>query len=350
MIEFTRAELTHFAVHIVGNNGLGEEMVLSENLFEAKDDFIKETLFRYFTGPFKTDIYYQFKKTHDINLNPVMEVCEEMFSSPKSFLKQSQKAAKHLFKQSTHPKIKGGEFYVAYFKDVLVDAELCDAVGFFKSENKETFLKVFEQNGNVDIACENGIDINKLDKGCLVYNLDSKKGYKMSVIDTNNRNAEIAMYWELDFLNAELKANAYFHTMNFMEASRGFCEEILVESNNVAKQDQMMMLNKATGYFKERDQFKMKDFEKEVLEQPELISAFRDYKKDFNNRFDLTDIEEFEVSPTAVKKNQKYMKSVVKLDKNFHIYIHGRHDYVERGYDEENGLKFYKLYYVNETS
>ena len=109
-----------------------------------------------------------------------------------------------------------------------------------------------------------------------------------------------------------------------------------------------MMLNKSTSYFKEKDAFNIKDFEKEVLVQPEVIEAFKDYRSDFNKRMDLTAIDEFEVSPTAVKKNQKYMRSVIKLDKNFHLYIHGRHDMVENGYDEEKGMKFYKLFYVNE--
>jgi hypothetical protein len=85
-----------------------------------------------------------------------------------------------------------------------------------------------------------------------------------------------------------------------------------------------------------------------VLQEPDLITAFNDYRKDFNNRMHLTAVDDFDVSQTAVKKNQKYMRSVIKLDKNFHIYIHGRHDYVERGFDEEKGQKYYKLYYVNE--
>ncbi len=99
---------------------------------------------------------------------------------------------------------------------------------------------------------------------------------------------------------------------------------------------------------KQKDKFNLQDFEKEVLVQPEIIEAFNGYRSDFNKKMDLTAIDEFDVSQTAVKKNQKYMRSIVKLDKNFHIYIHSRHDYVERGYDEDKGLKFYKLYYVNE--
>jgi len=348
MIDFTRAQLTHFSVHYVGNKGLGEELTCSDNVFEFTDDFVKETVLRYLLTPFKTDIYHQFRKKTDVSLASVANACEDMFGTRKDFMKHSKKIASHLYDQSMHPKITGGEFYVCYFKDAMVQGELCDAIGFFKTENKETFLKVNQHLNSFDLDCELGININKLDKGCLVFNSDRKNGYKLSIVDTNNRVAECALYWEEDFLNATIKPNAYYHTRNFMDASRGFCEEVLTESNNVNRQDQMMMLNKSASYFKDKDNFALKEFEKEVLVQPEVIEAFNDYRKDFNKRMDLTAIDEFEVSPTAVKKNQKYMRSVVKLDKNFHIYIHSKHEFVERGFDEERGLKYYKLYYVNE--
>ena len=350
MIDFSRAQLTHFCVHFVGNKGLGEELTLSDKVFEFKDDFVKETVLRYFLNPFKTDIYYQFKGKVDVSLDSVANACEDIFGSQKEFVKQSKQAAKHLYDQSMHPKIKGGEFYTCFFRDAMVDGELCNALGFFKTENKETYLKVYQHVDTFDIDCDNGININKLDKGCLVFDLDKNNGYKLSIIDTNNRNAECALYWQEDFLNAVIKPNGYYHTKNFIDTSRGFCEEVLTEANNVNKQDQMMMLNRSTSYFKEKDKFNLKDFEREVLIEPELIGAFKDYRKDFNKKMDLTAIDEFDVSQTAVKKNQKYMRSVVKLDKNFHIYIHSRHDYIERGYDEEKGLKYYKLFYVNEEA
>jgi hypothetical protein len=349
MIDFSRAELTHFVIHYVGNKGLGEELTLSDKEIKLKDDFVKETILRYFLSPFKTDIYHQFKGKLDVSLKSVANVSEDIFTSRGNFIEQSKVAAEHLYNQSMHPKIKGGEFYTCYFKDAVVDGELCDAIGFFKTENKESYLKVYQHVDEFDVDVDNGININKLDKGCLVFNTEKKTGYKLSIIDINNRNAEIALYWEEDFLNAKIKPNAYYHTRNFIDASRGFCEEVLTEANNVEKQDQMMMLNKSTSYFKEKDKFNVKDFEKDVLVEPELITAFKDYRNDFNKRMDLTAIDEFDVSQTAVKKNQKYMKSVVKLDKNFHVYIHGRHDYVERGYDEEKGLKYMKLFYVSEV-
>jgi hypothetical protein len=348
MIDFSRAQLRDLAIHYVGNKGNGEELTYGEATVQIRDDFTKETLLRYFLNPFKTDVFSQFRSKIDISIDSVANICEDMFVSSNEFVKRSQKIAAHLYNQSVHPKIKGGEFYVCYFKDALVDGELCDAIGLFKTENKETYLKVFQQNENFEVDYENGININKLDKGCIVFNTDKKNGYKLSIIDNNNKIAECALYWEEDFLNATLKTNAFYHTKNFIEASRGFCEEVLTPENNVDSLDQKMMLNKSTSYFKEKDKFNMAEFEKEVLVEPEIIEAFKEYRQDYNNRLDLTAIDEFDVSPTAVKKNQKYMRSVVKLDKNFHIYIHAKHEFVERGYDDEKGLKFYKLFYETE--
>jgi hypothetical protein len=349
MIDFGRAQLIHFATHFVGNKGLGEELTLSDALIDLKDDFVKETLLRYFLQPFKTDIYHQFKSNTDINIQNVATVCEDVFKNQTNFISQSKQLAQHLYNQSIHPKIKGGELYICYFKDAQLDGELCDAIGLFKTENKETFLKIYQHINSFEIDCDNGININKLDKGCLIFNTDKKNNYKLSIIDTNTKIAECALYWQEDFLNATLKPNGYYYTKHFIDASRGFCEEVLTETNNVAKPDQMMMLNKSTSYFKDKEKVAVSDFEKDVLVQPDLISAFKDYRNDFNKRLDLTEVEEFDVSQTAVKKNNKYMKSVVKLDKNFHLYIHSRHDYIERGYDEEKGLKYYKLFYVNEA-
>jgi len=347
MIDFTRSELTHFTTHYVGNKGLGEELTLNDKQVEISDDFIKDTLLRYLTSPFKTDIYYQFKSKNEMHYHDVHSYAKDLFSSQKEFLDYSKKFAEHLYNQSMHPKLKGGEFYTCYFRDCNVDGVICDAIGIFKTENKDTYLKV---NNELNIECDNGINIKNLDKGCLIFNTEQEKGYKVSVIDNNNKIADCAFYWVEDFLNVKLKENGYFHTSNFIDTCRGFCEEVLTESNNVTRQDQMMMLNKSTNFFKGKDKFNIKEFEHEVLEQPEIKEAFSDYRKEYNDKMDLTAVDEFEVSATAIKKNNKFMKGVVNLDKNFQLTIHNRYDYIEKGYDEEKGMKFYKLYYVNEES
>ncbi len=56
--------------------------------------------------------------------------------------------------------------------------------------------------------------------------------------------------------------------------------------------------------------------------------------------------EEFPISEGAVKKSQSKFKSIIKLDTNFHIYVHGDRNLITQDKDE-NGL-FYKLYYQKE--
>ena len=46
-----------------------------------------------------------------------------------------------------------------------------------------------------------------------------------------------------------------------------------------------------------------------------------------------------------VKGEKRFFKSVLKLDKNFHVYVHGKKNYIEKGYDPDKGLNFYKLYF-----
>jgi hypothetical protein len=59
--------------------------------------------------------------------------------------------------------------------------------------------------------------------------------------------------------------------------------------------------------------------------------------------------EHFEIAYPAVKKQERIFKSVLKLDKNFHIYIHGDRTLIEKGVDEKTGMKYYKLFYKEES-
>jgi hypothetical protein len=46
---------------------------------------------------------------------------------------------------------------------------------------------------------------------------------------------------------------------------------------------------------------------------------------------------------------KKFVRSVIKLDKNFHLYVHGRRDRIEQGFDQEKKMKYYKLWYESEA-
>jgi hypothetical protein len=121
----------------------------------------------------------------------------------------------------------------------------------------------------------------------------------------------------------------------------------LPQQFDVSKPEQSTLLNKSLQFFKEKDRFNLNEFVNEVMEQPEVIESFNQYKSAYQQEYDIDIVDDFSISDSAVKKQARVFKSVIKLDKNFHIYVHGDRNLIERGTDE-NGT-FYKIYYKEEN-
>ena len=78
-----------------------------------------------------------------------------------------------------------------------------------------------------------------------------------------------------------------------------------------------------------------------------MIKAFRQFEANYAEQNDVDIPDTFGISTQAVKKQSRVFKSVLKLDKNFHIYIHGDKELIEKGV-EKDGRKYYKIYYTEE--
>ena len=346
MISAIDAKVDHISIHYIGNKLRDEGIKTSASFLEIKEN-LKNTLISYFFLAFKSEEYLNFHHDSDLNLNEVFVYVSKIFDNPEQLHEQSINLAKHLYEQSTHPKIKSGEFYTVYFKDCIVDGTTTDAIGLFKSENKDTFLKVYLQGDGFEIESEKGVNINKLDKGCLIFNIEKENGYIVSVVDNTNKGAE-AKYWTDDFLHVKPRKDEYHNTQNVMSLCKNFIKEGLPEELDISKADQVDFLNKAVEYFKKNEDFDMSDFKKVVMAKPEVAESFDQYKSEYEFARELAVLDRFSISEAAVKKQARALKSVIKLDKNFHIYVHGDRDMIEQGTDEE-GRKYYKIYYTEES-
>ncbi len=347
MIITEQIEIESIAVHFVGNK-LNDEGVKFSKSELRTDESINDLLLTYFFSPFKSDEYYNLFHESDINLNEVYSFVSEIFENPESLYDQSLKLARHLYEKSVHPKVKGGELYIVYFRDCILDGETVDAVGLFKSETKETFLKVYPVIDGYSIESENGINIHKLDKGCLIFNTERDKGYLVSVVDNLNKGSE-AQYWIDHFLHIQPRDDEYFQTKNALSFCKKFVVEKFPGQFDVSKADQADLLNKSVKFFKVNDNFDFDDFASEVIQAPEVISSFKSYKTEFEveNGVELND--SFNISGAAVKKQSRVFKSVIKLDKNFHIYVHGDHEQIVKGFDPVSGLNYYQLFFREES-
>lgn len=348
MLEFTNSSLQKIIIHGIGKKTENEGVTLSKSP-AVLDEEINDLLMKYFLSPFKSEETFSFYHEDSLEQNTLYNLAKEIFENPdENFIEKSEKIAWHLYSVSSHPKINSGEMYVVYFDNVIIDEIETDAIGIFKSENKDTFLKVFEKNSNLELAADTGINIKKLEKGCLIFNDEDDDGYKISIVDKLSQGGEAA-YWRDDFIKAKVRKDNYTDTKYFLDIVKGFSEHILNEDNNVETPDRIAFLKRTQDYFKKNEHFNENEFEEEVVGAPEVIDAFKDYKDDFIKSYDLPEIDEnFDISRTAFKAQNKYFKSVIKLDKNFHIYVHSKPEYIEKGFDEDRKMKYYKLYYNNE--
>ena len=263
---------------------------------------IKKILTIYFINSFTSEEYYQLYHESDLVLNEVYTYVSKIFDEPEQLYEQSVNLTKHLYEQSTHPKIKGGEFYTVYFKDCILDGETLDAVGLFKSENKDTFLKVLRENGNFNLESDKGINIKKLDKGCLIFNKDRENGYVVAVVDNTNKGVE-AQYWIDNFLHVRQRKDKYANTQNFMALAKTFVTKELPKEFEVSKADQIDLLNKSLYFFKEKETFDINDFAHEVIAQPEVIERFHQYKQEYETQSDIVIDNQFEISNPLVKSS-----------------------------------------------
>jgi hypothetical protein len=170
------------------------------------------------------EVYHLMHSSDDLALNELHNFATKVFEDKEKFQEMSEQIAKHLYKVSTHPNIKGGELYVVYFNKVQIEGNPLDAIGIFKSENKETYLKVYPDNGGFAVDYEqDAININKLDKGVLIFNIEKENGYKVVVVDKVSGGQDAAVYWKDEFLQLKIRNDSFNQTSNTLGCLQKLC-------------------------------------------------------------------------------------------------------------------------------
>ena len=349
MIDLSQARLTTLAVHKVGSKVRHEGIIASKELFEL-DEQLMLVLQDYFLTSFKAEEFYKFTHETDLEMNEIYSYCKDIFSqSREEFVRLSTSILTHLYAQSVHPHIKSGELYVAHFRECVIDDVQLEAIGIFKSENKATFLKFGEEEEKLNMTVEQGVPTAKLDKGCLIFNTYPEDGYSVLMVD---RNSEDTQYWREDFLHVERMQDNSLQTQQFLHMTKDFCEEIIGTEQD--RKEQVVFLNRSLNYFAKNEEFDLEDFKDQTMVQPDHKVAFDSYRESYEQNMGLVPAQEgFPISKYAVRRMKKEFKSIIKLDTQIEIKLTGRNiaeaaDYMERGFDEQRQMYFYKVYFNEE--
>lgn len=330
-------------LHRVGNKIVGEDLILSNEELLLPEE-LQELLSNFFLGSFKSEETFQFYSDTYLVNNPVYHSVSEIFEDKSKFMWESENIAKHLFEVTENPRIQGGELFIVFFEDESDRADKLDKIGIFKTEKRESYLKINPQNDSFEIEVDKGISLSKIDKACLISNKDKATGYVLSVVD-NNKNGDM-YYWFEDFLKVKQREDEFFQTQESLMVYKDYITKQLPQEFEVSKVDQAEFLNKSINFFNEKEEFKLDEFTHEVFADESVIESFTNFKTDYEQEMQVNISEDFPINTSAVKKMQRYFKSIIKLDKNFQIHIHGDQKLLKQGEDEDG--KYYQLYFNKE--
>jgi hypothetical protein len=339
MIQFDDLSVEKLIAHKVSSEE--GRSIITDTLVECTHEQEVDLLKKLFLKPFQNHAYtFEFK--HDIELDyNVLYRLSQKIQAGEDFIGTSGEIAQHLIASSKHPNIKDGELFIAHFDQVLFQGEYVEALGIYKYEQRDHYIETQLEEGDLSLHYRQGLGHRKADKAVLI--LFTQEPYTLLVIDGKSDTE----YWQNEFIKHQPKSDHVNHTNEFLTLTKDYITSQITNDFEVSRADQIDLLNRSVEYFKSNETFDQSDFEQEVFQDENVIKSFRSYDDSYREEHQVDWDDQFEISSQAVKKQARVFKSVLKLDKNFHIYIHGDRQLIEQGV-EQDGRKFYKIYYEEE--
>lgn len=321
-------------VQRVGNKSNEDGVSFSDSLCQL--DGVEEYLLEVINASFKFDDWRQFYYIDDLELNPAYRFVSKIFENESAIIKQANNLARHLYEQSIHPNIKIGEFYVVLLEGCEVDGVETNAIGLFKSELHETVLTVKMENNRLVLSPEIGMSLKKLEKGCIVFNVEKEKGYKVVVVDNTLSNKD-AYYWVDNFLHVRNCDDDYHQTERLTEMCKGFVEKVSAQS----ALDGAIIAKKATDVLKSEETMTVDSLAELICQTDEQKEEFAAYRQSFEEENGALN-EEVVLVKKAVNYKPVSRMNVLKIGTDFEVKVLNPEARIEQG-EDKNG-KWWKLY------
>jgi len=339
-----QARITELAIHHAGNPALEDETVVYDHLVSV-DASLEKVLLRYIFQMVQSPEIYQLNR--DMGSHETHEIVDSLLAGESGFIDATQRLTQFLSRHSNHPKIKSGELLVARIDQVMIDDEMVSAMAMIKMESQRDFMQIDHRRGSTSLQLLYGFDPRTIDKGCVVLGTEKEDGYMVYAQDKSSRGTE-AKFWMQDFLGIQRRSDTYYRTEGIIDATRQFVHSHLKPTYDMDKTDEAHIMDRSRRYLESRHQYDADTYAADVFETTEIAEQFQEYRDDYEQEMEVPVKEAFAIHPAAVKRSAKYFRSVIKLDRNFHVYVHGDRNQIQKGTDE-TGRKFYKLYFDQES-
>ena len=343
MIEITEVFLKKVIMHRVSY--VESQSHANDEVCDLSDEALVDTFKSMFLKPFTNNVSSQeFHHSIDLSYNVLFGLSKQIRENG-NFIALSKQIFEHLMSVSDNANIKDGDLFIARVEDIKLNENFYEGLAICTFEEKQDFVETSLTSSDLNYSLRRGLGTKKPEKAVLI--LFTEEPYTLLVIDNGNAETE---YWQNRFIGNRQKADFVNNTTDLLLMAKNFITEQIPQEFDINKADQIDLLNKSFAYFKEKESFDIEEFSQQVIANEEGIAAFKTYKKNFDEALDTPIPDSFDISEKAVKKQARAYKSVLKLDKNFHIYIHGDKELIENGFDDDKRMNYYKVYYHQEES
>lgn len=354
-IRFTSASASGLVLAKVGHPQRDEPLETSREVFRIADHD-QETLTALFLKPFKNLTGYRFHHHASLDQHELNVCSREIFESPENLLEKGIAIAKRLYSKSNHPNIKSGDLCISLIQDIEVEGQMTQALCILKSESVVPFLSISTRDGDLHLHTEQGINPDKIDKGCLILNHFSNKGYYALTFD---RSGTDSRFWVRDFLGLLPVTDPSFLTKNYTNLAVEFLEKEKKErkstpaapGDDTPPWESSSATRDALDYFAEKETFSLQEFEESVLKTPDARKRFAEHKAKIEEETGHPLEDSFEISKKDVTSaKRRASQSFMKLDTGVEIRLRPNaiaksSQILEHGFDESKKMKFIKVFF-----
>jgi len=216
------------------------------------------------------------------------------------------------------------------------------AIGFYFAREKGNFLNLSDSQPLIF----QGLPIRKPEFGCLLIP-DQMDGFTTFLLEPRADAGGTA--WSKVIFPFHQITDDSFHAKQFFKMCKAFSEDVMVKEQHQPKENQVSFLSDSLQYTAENKAVNFENFKTEVLKEPAVIDAFDNFQEKYTEERRWNPPDQFAVTDAVQNQAKKFVKSVIKLDKNFHIYVHGNKERIEKGFDEDRKLHYYQLWFDAEV-
>jgi hypothetical protein len=331
---------THIWVQSWSSDGNGEHLPSDPAILQEIDDWTGQLFNYYFLSHFSDSIKGNLDVNHQ-NYDTLKEKLDLFFEDGELTSIHSRLVEK--WQEATGLGDEDALWFTVHWEQFSIEDYHGPAIGFYFGREKGNFLGF----SNGEPAVFQGLPMKKPEYGCLILP-DPTDGFQVYILEPGKAEG-VGTSWSNFLFPFFQYADDAFHARQFFKMVKNFSEDVLIKEQNQPKEKQIAFLSESLDFASENKGVNLNSFKNEVIKEASIKDAFEDYQQKYSEGRRWNPPDQFAMTEKVQDQAKKFVRSVIKLDKNFHLYVHGRRDRIEQGYDEEKRMNFYKLWYESET-